>query len=89
MRVGVWRFFAALDRIAARADRSRSTPPSSTVIPRVAEAARERRWEFMGHSEVQMPIHQLADQRATIARALDRLEAFTGTRPRRLARARA
>jgi allantoinase len=81
MRVGVWRFFAAFDRVGARATLS----INAEVVDRyrrVAEAARERRWEFMGHSEIQMPIHQLADQRATIARALDRLEAFTGTRPR-------
>src|SRR5579872_3062648 len=81
MRVGVWRFFAALDRIGARATVSINAEVVDTY-PRVAEAARDRRWEFMGHSYVQMPIHQLDDQRATIARSLDRLEAFTGTRPK-------
>jgi peptidoglycan/xylan/chitin deacetylase (PgdA/CDA1 family) len=80
MRVGVWRFFEALDRAQARATLSINAAVVD-VYPRVAAAARERRWEFMGHSEVQMPIHQVADQRAMIERALDRLEKFTGTRP--------
>ena len=80
MRVGVWRFFAAFDRIGARATVSINADVVDRY-PRVAEAARERRWEFMGHSYVQMPIHLLADQRATIHASLDRLERFTGTRP--------
>ena len=80
MRVGVWRFFAALDRVAARATLSINAEVVDRY-PRVAAAARERQWEFMGHSYVQMPIHQLEDQRATIHRALDRLQAFTGKRP--------
>ncbi|HXP31122.1 MAG TPA: polysaccharide deacetylase family protein [Stellaceae bacterium] len=80
MRVGIWRFFAALDRVQARATLSINAAVVD-VYPRVAAAARERRWEFMGHSDVQMPIHQVADQRAMIHRALDRLEKFTGKRP--------
>jgi peptidoglycan/xylan/chitin deacetylase (PgdA/CDA1 family) len=35
----------------------------------------------MGHSYVQMPIHQLGDQRAIIGKSLDALERFTGKRP--------
>jgi allantoinase len=81
MRVGVWRFFKALDRAGARATLSINAGVVERY-PRVAEAARERRWEFMGHAYVQMPIHQLDDQAETITRSLDRLEAFTGTRPR-------
>ncbi len=80
MRVGVWRFFDALDRIEARATLSINAGVVDHY-PRVAEAARARQWEFMGHSTVQMPIHQLDDQRAAIHGALDRLEAFTGRRP--------
>jgi len=80
MRVGVWRFFAALDRVKARATLSINADVVDRY-PRVAEAARARDWEFMGHSYVQMPIHQVADQRATIHRSLDRLQVFTGKRP--------
>lgn len=81
MRVGVWRFFDALDRVGARATLSINAGVVD-VYPRVAAAARERQWEFMGHSDVQRPIHQIEDQRAMIGSVLDRLETFTGTRPR-------
>jgi allantoinase len=80
MRVGVWRFFAALDRFAIKATLSINAQVVESY-PRVAAAARERGWEFMGHSVVQGPIHQLDDQRATIRRSLDMLESFTGKRP--------
>ena len=80
MRVGVWRFFEAFDRVDAHV----TLAINADVVdryPRVAAAALERRWEFMGHSYVQMPIHQVEDQRAMIRRSLDRLQAFTGKRP--------
>lgn len=81
MRVGVWRFFNAFDRFGIRPTLSINADVIN-VYPRVAEAARERRWEFMGHSLVQMPIHQVGDQRAMIAQSLDTLERFTGHRPK-------
>jgi peptidoglycan/xylan/chitin deacetylase (PgdA/CDA1 family) len=80
MRVGVWRFFDAFDRVNAHV----TLAINADVVdryPRVAAAAKERRWEFMGHSYVQMPIHQVDDQRAMIHHSLDRLQAYTGTRP--------
>jgi allantoinase len=80
MRVGVWRFFAALDRFDIKATLSINAKVVESY-PRVAAAARERGWEFMGHSLVQGPIHQLEDQRATIHRSLDLLQRFTGKRP--------
>ncbi|HUH84042.1 MAG TPA: polysaccharide deacetylase family protein [Stellaceae bacterium] len=80
MRVGVWRFFAAFDRIAARGTLSINAKVVESY-PRVAEAAKERGWEFMGHSYVQGPIHKLEDQRAVIHQSLDLLERFTGKRP--------
>ncbi len=80
MRVGVWRFFAALDRFGAKATLSINAKVVESY-PRVAAAARERDWEFMGHSYVQGPIHKLEDQRATIRQSLDLLEKFAGKRP--------
>jgi allantoinase len=80
MRVGVWRFFDAFDRIGTRGTLSINAKVVESY-PRVAEVARERGWEFMGHSYVQGPIHQLADQRATIRQSLDLLARFTGKRP--------
>jgi len=80
MRVGVWRFFDAFDRVGADV----TLAINADVVdryPRVAAAAKERQWEFMGHSYVQMPIHQVEDQRGMIRRSLDRLQDFTGKRP--------
>ena len=80
MRVGVWRFFEAFDRHKAEV----TLAINANVVesyPRVAAAARERGWEFMGHSYVQGPIHKLPDQRATIHKSLDTIAKFTGTRP--------
>src|SRR5260370_26869911 len=80
MRVGVWRFFAAFDRFNIKATLSINAKVVESY-PRVAAAARERQWEFMGHSYVQGPIHKLEDQRATIHQSLDLLQKFTGNRP--------
>ena len=80
MRVGVWRFFAALDRFQIKATLSINAKVVESYR-RVAEAALERQWEFMGHSYVQGPIHKLEDQRATIRQSLDLLQKFTGKRP--------
>ncbi len=80
MRVGVWRFLAAFDRIGARGTLSINAKVVESY-PRVASAAKERGWEFMGHSYVQGPIHKLEDQRATIRQSLDLLQKFTGKRP--------
>ncbi len=81
MRVGFWRLKAALERFAVTPTLSINAAVVNEY-PRVAEAARDGGWEFMGHSFVQMPIHQLADERAAIAQSLDTLAAFTGARPR-------
>ena len=80
MRVGVWRFFEAFDQRQIRPTLALNADVIS-VYPRVASAARERRWEFMGHGEVQMPIHQVKDQRAMIERCIEKCAAFTGERP--------
>jgi allantoinase len=80
MRVGVWRFYDAFDRIGAKGTLSINAKVVESY-PRVAAAARERGWEFMGHSYVQGPIHKLEDQRATIRQSLDLLQKFTGKRP--------
>jgi allantoinase len=80
MRVGVWRFFRAFDRFGVKGTLSINAKVVESY-PRVAEAARERGWEFMGHSYVQGPIHKLEDQRATIHQSLDLLQKFTGKRP--------
>ncbi len=80
MRVGVWRFFDLFARLGIRPTLSINARVCEDY-ERVAQQARDAGWEFMGHSWEQGPIHLEADQRAMIARSLDKLQAFTGTRP--------
>jgi allantoinase len=80
MRVGVWRFFEAFDRHDAEVTLAINANVVE-IYPRVSAAARERGWEFMGHSYVQGPIHKVPDQRATVHKSLDTIQKFTGKRP--------
>src|SRR5687767_15972244 len=64
MRVGFWRFLECLT--------TRGIVPTLAIngsvvehYPRIAAAAREARWEFMGHGYIQAPMHNLEDQRAS------------------------
>jgi allantoinase len=81
MRAGFWRQFKALtDRnmpvtLALNANVCNS-------YPRVASAAREAGFEFMGHGFVQGPMHKLDDQADAIKRAVDTIAKFTGKSPR-------
>ena len=81
MRSGFWRQWKALT--------DRGIPVSlaingnvCTSYPRVAGAALDAGWEFMGHGFLQGPMHKLDDQNGAIAAAMDGIEAFCGTRPR-------
>lgn len=80
MRVGFWRFHALFERLGLRPTLAINARVCDDY-ERVAAACRDSGWEFMGHVWDQGPIHKEADQRGMIHRALDRLEAFTGTRP--------
>jgi allantoinase len=80
MRVGFWRIKAVLDELAI--------VPSLSVnarvcldYPRVAKAARDSDWEFMGHSYDQRPVHLEPDQAGMIARSVKVLRDFTGKPP--------
>ena len=79
-RVGFWRLKAALDRL--------KITPSLSVnarvcedYPRIAQAALDAGWEFIGHSYDQRPIHLEPNQRATIRKAVKVIKAFTGKQP--------
>ena len=80
MRVGFWRMKAVLDRL-------KITPTLSVNArvcldyPRVAQAARDSGWEFMGHSYDQRPIHLEPNQRAMIRKAVRVIKEFTGKQP--------
>jgi allantoinase len=80
MRVGFWRLHAALERLRIRPTLSINGKVCESY-PRVAQAARDAGWEFMGHSFVQIPMHKVEDERDAIHRTLDALERFTGKRP--------
>ncbi|MDE2361215.1 MAG: polysaccharide deacetylase family protein [Hyphomicrobiales bacterium] len=80
-RVGFWRQHEALAR--------RSIPGTLAInghacktYPRIAAAARESRWEFMGHGWLQGPMHRVADQNEAIRRTCDEIAAFAGAPPR-------
>lgn len=81
MRVGFWRLKDALDRLGIRPTLSLNSAVCDTCPPLV-QAAKDGGWEIMAHCVVQMPISQVEDQRTMVAQSLDRIEQFTGKRPR-------
>jgi peptidoglycan/xylan/chitin deacetylase (PgdA/CDA1 family) len=80
MRVGVWRFFEMFARLSIRPTLSINARVCEEY-ERIAGAARDAGWEFMGHAWEQMPIHKVEDQTGMIAKSLDVLERFSGIRP--------
>lgn len=77
MRVGFWRFHTLFERLRIRPTLS----VNGSVIgayPRIATAARDAGWEFMGHGWFQEPTHRVADQRAMIAQTTRVIADFTG-----------
>jgi len=81
MRVGFWRLLECLERYRAGVTLALNGAVCQSY-PRVAEAALEAGWEFMGHGMVQGPMHGLADQAAAIAETVEAIRAFTGKAPR-------
>ncbi len=80
MRVGFWRFHKLYERLGIRPTLSINARVCDDY-ERVAAAARDSGWEFMGHGWDQLPMHKTEDPRGMIHRSMDRLEQFTGTRP--------
>jgi peptidoglycan/xylan/chitin deacetylase (PgdA/CDA1 family) len=81
MRVGFWRFLEVLKKYSVRA----TLAINGSVIqsyPRVAKAALEAGWEFMGHGYIQRPMHHVEDQRAAIRDTISAIKNFTGKPPR-------
>jgi peptidoglycan/xylan/chitin deacetylase (PgdA/CDA1 family) len=81
MRVGFWRFVEVLRKFQIRATLALNGSVCRSY-PRVAKAALEAGWEFMGHGYVQRPMHQVEDQRAAIRQTIDEIKSFTGKPPR-------
>jgi peptidoglycan/xylan/chitin deacetylase (PgdA/CDA1 family) len=80
MRVGFWRMREALQSLGIKASLF-TNARVCTDYRRVAEAALESGWEFVGHSYDQQPIHVEKDQRAMIQRTVKAIKAFTGKAP--------
>ncbi len=80
-RVGFWRILEALDEHGIRAVLAINGSAIRTYAP-IAEAARNRGWEFIGHGYTQRNMQAVADERADIVRTADAIAAFTGQRPR-------
>lgn len=81
MRVGFWRLFDCMKQFAVT-----PTLALNGIVcrnyPRVARAAKDEGWEFLGHGWLQQPMHKLEDQRAAIRDTIEAIRAFTGAPPR-------
>lgn len=81
MRVGFWRLLAALRDRGLRATLALNGSVCAEY-PEICKAAMDLDWEFMGHGQVQKPMHRVEDQRANIAATIEAIRAFTGKPPR-------
>ncbi len=77
MRVGFWRFLEAFERRGIRPTLS-VNGSVCRAYPRIARAAHDAGWEFMGHGFVQVPTHKVEDQAGMIAETLGAIRAATG-----------
>jgi allantoinase len=77
MRVGFWRFLEVFRKRDIRPTLS-INGSVCTAYPRIARAAHEAGWEFMGHGFVQVPTHLVENQRTMIRETIDAISAVTG-----------
>ena len=80
MRAGFWRILEALSARGLRATFAVNGHVCESY-PRVAEAALQAGWEFMGHGFVQRPMHHLEEQRQAIFDTVAAIRAFAGKPP--------
>ncbi|MFH1555813.1 MAG: polysaccharide deacetylase family protein, partial [Pseudomonadota bacterium] len=80
-RVGFWRMLEVFDDFALPAVLAINGSAISSYAP-IAEAALERKWEFMGHGFSQKNMQKVPDEREDIAKTTQAIAAFTGKRPR-------
>ncbi len=81
MRVGFWRLHDALKNLGIVPTLAINGSVCQTY-PRVAQAALDLGWEFMGHSYVQGPMHALANQREAIEQTIKAIKDLTGAPPK-------
>ncbi|HXZ00657.1 MAG TPA: polysaccharide deacetylase family protein [Stellaceae bacterium] len=80
-RVGFWRMLEVLDRLDIKAVLCLNGSCLESYAA-IAEAARERQWEFLGHGFIQKSMQKVEDEREAIRRTTAAIVAFTGKRPR-------
>jgi len=80
-RVGFWRLLDVLDRAKVKASLTLNGSCLASY-PAIAEAARERQWEFLGHGFHQKNMQKVADEREAIRMTAAAIAGFTGKRPR-------
>ena len=81
MRVGFWRLLGCLKRFDIPVTLAINGSVCATY-PRVASAALEAGWEFMGHGFNQRPMHQIEDELDVINQTIEAIRSFTGRVPR-------
>ena len=81
MRVGFWRLLDCLKRFKIPVTLA-INGSVCTTYPRVASAALEAGWEFIGHGFNQRPMHQIEDELEVINQTIEAIRSFTGRVPR-------
>jgi peptidoglycan/xylan/chitin deacetylase (PgdA/CDA1 family) len=80
-RVGFWRLLDALDRCEVKAALAINGACIATYAP-IADAAKSRGWEFVGHGFTQKNMQKVDDERQAIRDTTDAITRFVGKRPR-------
>ena len=80
MRVGFWRLFDCMRKFGVVPTLAINGIVCRTY-PRVAQAAKDAGWEFMGHGWLQAPMHKVDDQPGAIRETIEAIRAFTGKAP--------
>jgi peptidoglycan/xylan/chitin deacetylase (PgdA/CDA1 family) len=80
-RVGFWRMLEVFDRFALPAVLAINGSAISAYEP-IARAARERKWEFIGHGFSQRNMQKVENEAEDIARTSKVISDFTGRAPR-------
>lgn len=81
LRVGFWRIKGILDKHGIPGTLSLNGLCCDTH-PRIVEECAKSGWEMLAHGWLQRVLHAEKDERQVIRRAIQRIHAFTGQRPR-------
>ena len=80
-RVGFWRMLKVFDDFKLPAALA-INGSAIAAYPQIAEAAKARNWEFMGHGFTQRNMQKVENEHDDICKTADVIEAATGRRPR-------